>query len=105
MHFRIRFSDALTDIRHTWRLMRKDKVSTIVIVASLTCAIGANIAVFSVTDSILLQSLPVSRPEKLVLVELKWKEWPKNLIDVLDGDTRKDEKTGVFSTSSLSEQV
>jgi predicted permease len=105
MHIRIRLSDLLSDIRYTSRLMRKDKVLTIVIVASLACAIGANIAVFSVIDSILLRSLPVSQPEKLILVELKWKEWPRSLIDVLAGDTRKDEKAGISSTSSLSEQV
>ena len=50
------------------RLMRRSPVVTAVAVLSLALGIGANTAIFSILDSLLLRSLPVREPERLVLL-------------------------------------
>jgi len=55
-----------TDIRYSFRLLAKTPVFTGVVLATLALGIGANTAIFSLLDAILLRSLPVSHPEQLV---------------------------------------
>jgi putative ABC transport system permease protein len=61
--------DVLTqDLRFTFRTLRRDRGFTIVAVLILALGIGANIAVFSVVNTILLRPLPFRDPERLVRV-------------------------------------
>ena len=57
----------LTDIRFALRSFAKAPVFTLVAVTSLALGIGANTAIFSLLDVVLLKSLPVQEPDKLVL--------------------------------------
>src|SRR5262245_49378683 len=54
------------DLRYGARMLLKGKMFTLVAVLSLALGIGANTAIFSLLDAVLLRSLPVREPEKLV---------------------------------------
>src|SRR5262245_41097100 len=58
----------LRDLRLAWRMLRATPVVTLVAIASLALGIGANTAIFSVLDSLLLRTLPVRDPARLVLL-------------------------------------
>src|SRR5262245_15133090 len=53
------------DLRYGARLMLKHKAVALVAVLSLALGIGANTAIFSLMDAVLLKSLPVEKPEEL----------------------------------------
>jgi len=59
------------DLRYAFRTMAGNRAFTVLAVSSLALGIGANTAIFSFMDSILLRSLPVSDPESLVV--LNWR--------------------------------
>jgi putative ABC transport system permease protein len=61
-------SGFVEDLRHAARMMRRRPGFSAVVVATLGLAIGANAAVFSFVDAILLRPLPVSAPERLVRI-------------------------------------
>ncbi len=72
----------LQDVRYALRMLRKDLVLTLVILASLGIGIGANSAIFSVVDALLLRPLPYPHPDRLAAVWLHspgigiLRDWP-----------------------------
>jgi putative ABC transport system permease protein len=54
------------DVRYALRMMRRSPGFTGVAILSLALGIGANTAIFSLIDSIMLRALPVPHPEELV---------------------------------------
>ena len=72
----------LQDFRYALRMLRKNAVLTGVILASLAIGIGANSAIFSVVDALLLRPLPYPHPDRLAAVWLHspaigiLRDWP-----------------------------
>src|SRR5499426_3528708 len=59
----------LQDLRYGLRMLWKDKGFTAVALFSLALGIGANTAIFSLVDAVLIKMLPVKNPERLVSLE------------------------------------
>jgi predicted permease len=70
------------DLRYAVRMLRKNLMLTVVIVVSLGIGIGANSAIFSVVDALLLRPLPYPHPDRLAAIWLHspalgiLRDWP-----------------------------
>src|SRR6185295_15197254 len=89
----------LQDLRYGARMMWKTPAVTLVAVIALTLGIGANTALFSVVNAVLLRTLPYSDGEKLAIVWEHRKSGagnPQNVINLGNFYDWKDQNT-VFS--------
>ena len=94
----------LQDLRYALRILSRTPAITTVAVLSLALGIGANTAIFSLIDTLLLQLLPVHRPEELVRVEFSWERGPETNANFTNPlweqiRDRQDVFSGVFASS------
>jgi macrolide transport system ATP-binding/permease protein len=82
------------DIRYALRMMAANRLFTAMAVLSLALGIGANTAIYSFMDAILLRALPVQHSEELVVLNWHAKGNPA-VIHGQNGSRYRDRKTGL----------
>src|SRR6185369_1674046 len=87
----------LRDLNYGFRMLRRTPAVTAVAILSLALGIGANTALFSVVDAVLLKNLPVINPEQLVLFE--WQAGKQYRVNGMSGTSNVDGPAGTRSLS------
>ncbi|MFZ0636267.1 MAG: ABC transporter permease, partial [Candidatus Acidiferrales bacterium] len=64
------------DVHYALRMMRKSPGVMAVIVISLALGVGANTAIFSVVDGLLMRPLPVAAPDQITVLAVQQKDAP-----------------------------
>ena len=90
----------LRDLRHTVRVLLKAKGWTAVVLVSLALGIGANTALFSAVNGLLIKTIPVTDPDGLV--RLRWAGENDMLRDILAYGYRADTAAGERVSESFS---
>jgi len=93
----------IQDLRYGFRMLLKQKGLTAVALLSLALGIGANTALFSIVDAMLLKMLPVKDPDQLVLFK---SVAPQDFsVGSYNGSSNKDEQTGLINRTSFAYQT
>ncbi|HEX7330794.1 MAG TPA: ABC transporter permease [Pyrinomonadaceae bacterium] len=93
----------LQDLRYGFRMLLKQKGLSAVALLSLALGIGANTALFSIVDAMLLKMLPVKEPERLVLFK---SVAPREFsVGSYNGNSNTDEATGQRTMTSFAYQT
>ncbi len=87
----------LRDLKYGFRMLLRSPGVTAVAVLSLALGIGANTALFSVVDAVLLKTLPVEHPERLLVFE--WQAGRQYRTSGMSGTSNVDGPPGTRSLS------
>jgi predicted permease len=78
------FEGSMGDIRYAVRQLWHSPAFTVVMLLTLALSIGANSAIFSVINGVMLKSLPYPRPDRLVRIFLSSSSYPKFPLNPFD---------------------
>ena len=87
----------LRDVAYGLRMLRRSPGVTAVAILSLAVGIGANTALFSVVDAVLLKTLPVQDPERLMVFE--WQAGRAYRVSAMSGTSNVDSPPGTRGLS------
>jgi len=88
------------DLAYGARILARNRVFTAVAVLSLALAIGANTAIFTLVNAVLLEKLPVREPERLVVAN--WSHGGGRInISMTNARTSRDPRSGVESMNAF----
>src|ERR1051325_5021526 len=76
--------DTAQHLRFALRQLRRSPGFTLTVIATLALSVGANTAIFSLVNAILLKSLPYPRPERMATIYAR-----------ISGEGSSDDRTGV----------
>src|SRR6266850_1397401 len=83
------------DLRYAFRMMKSNRLFALLAILSLGLGIGANTAIYSFMDAILIRSLPVGDPQSLVVLNWRAKTIHGDFVmQGMSGDTYDDPKAG-----------
>src|SRR5437899_745973 len=89
----------LQDLRYAARMLSRTPAFTAVVIVSLALGIGANTAIFSAIDAVMLRMLPVEEPQRLVMLGWHASKWPQKYVQDLEGSSFGNEHDGTSSYS------
>ena len=84
----------LQDLRYGVQMLLTHRAFTAIAVLTIAIGVGANTALFSVVDAVLLKKLPVNKPDQLVLLRASW-DPEKFGPGGFNGSNRLDRETGL----------
>ncbi len=96
--------EAARDFRHALRMLQRSPGFTAVAVLTLALGIGANTAIFSVVDAILLRPLPYAEPDRLVRIwesSIKY-DSPRNVVNPFNFLDWRDHSQSFESMAAIS---
>jgi predicted permease len=96
------FAGIVPDLRYAWRMILKSPGFAATAILTLALGIGANTAIFSLIDAVMLRALPVENPSQLVLLRWGAHHAPQFNGYMSSGDCTMDLRFGAANPSGCS---